>query len=227
MDAIRRLCFWKKRSTSNLPRNKDDSSSDEDSEFEYVDKIEIKNKLIERFGTDEVHIAVLSKRIQVHQLKYAGSGAFSVVKKGFSAKYNSDVAIKIIRLDEEKNESYVKKYLPVELEVWSELSNERHENILNLLESFQDENLLYIVTEIADRGDLGQCLLSGSMPELKAKSMFKQMVSAVAFCHNKGIAHRDIKADNMLLGRNDEIKLAGIIYILLFCILFRASDQMI
>ena len=49
----------------------------------------------------------------------------------------------------------------------------------------------------------------GKQPENEARRLFQQIVSAVAECHGKGIVHRDIKAENLLLDKENNIKLIG------------------
>jgi len=51
----------------------------------------------------------------------------------------------------------------------------------------------------------------GRMSEKEARHKFKQMVSAVAYCHSKNVVHRDLKAENLLLDMNLNIKVAGLI----------------
>ena len=50
---------------------------------------------------------------------------------------------------------------------------------------------------------------NGCMIERVARHKFKQIVSAVAYCHSKRVVHRDLKAENLLLDSNLNIKLAG------------------
>lgn len=190
-----------------------DFSSDEDSEencrISYEDnKKELENQT-KKFGPDSKHIDNMKSLCIIGDLKFLGSGAFSIVKKGYSKKYQNDVAVKIILTEDEKNESYIRKFLPIEIKLWSELSSERHENIVCMLEHFQCDRFLYVVMDVAQCGDLYQRLLFGAIPEMKAKTLFKGLLSAVSYCRNKGIAHRDIKAQNLLLGQNDQVKLAG------------------
>lgn len=47
------------------------------------------------------------------------------------------------------------------------------------------------------------------MGEMEARMKFQQMTSAVVFCHSRGICHRDLKTENILLDANMSVKLAG------------------
>lgn len=49
----------------------------------------------------------------------------------------------------------------------------------------------------------------GRMNEREARTKFRQIVSAVAYCHSRSIVHRDLKAENLLLDANLSIKIAG------------------
>jgi len=54
---------------------------------------------------------------------------------------------------------------------------------------------------------------NGKMDEPAACHIFKQIVDALSYCHNKNIVHRDLKAENLLLDVDNNIKLAGTIVI--------------
>lgn len=66
-----------------------------------------------------------------------------------------------------------------------------------------------IVEEIADGGELFFYVKnSGAFKEDIARYYFHQMIDALEFVHNAGMAHRDIKPDNILLDENFNIKIA-------------------
>lgn len=70
--------------------------------------------------------------------------------------------------------------------------------------------MLYIVTEFAKNGEMFDYLTSnGHLSENEARKKFWQILSAVEYCHNHHIVHRDLKTENLLLDANMDIKLAG------------------
>ena len=64
--------------------------------------------------------------------------------------------------------------------------------------------------EIAENGDLLDYINSrGHIPESEARYIFKQMTGAIAFCHSIGIAHRDLKCENIMISRDMQVKIGG------------------
>ncbi|XP_058152285.1 serine/threonine-protein kinase SIK1 [Dasypus novemcinctus] len=133
-----------------------------------------------------------------------GKGNFAVVKLARHRVTKTQVAIKIIdktRLDPSNLE---KIYREVQI---MKLLN--HPHIIKLYQVMETKDMLYIVTEFAQNGEMFDYLTSnGHLSEDEAREKFWQILSAVEYCHSHHIVHRDLKTENLLLGSSMDIKLA-------------------
>ncbi|XP_005495497.4 serine/threonine-protein kinase SIK3 isoform X4 [Zonotrichia albicollis] len=133
-----------------------------------------------------------------------GKGNFAVVKLATHLVTRAKVAIKIIdktQLDEEN----LKKIFR-EVQIMKMLC---HPHIIRLYQVMETERMIYLVTEYASGGEIFDHLVAhGRMAEKEARRKFKQIVAAVNFCHCRNIVHRDLKAENLLLDANLNIKIA-------------------
>nr|XP_021526838.1 serine/threonine-protein kinase SIK3 isoform X6 [Aotus nancymaae] len=133
-----------------------------------------------------------------------GKGNFAVVKRATHLVTKAKVAIKIIdktQLDEEN----LKKIFR-EVQIMKMLC---HPHIIRLYQVMETERMIYLVTEYASGGEIFDHLVAhGRMAEKEARRKFKQIVTAVYFCHCRNIVHRDLKAENLLLDANLNIKIA-------------------
>uniref|UniRef100_A0A8C0MFR5 Serine/threonine-protein kinase SIK3 n=2 Tax=Canis lupus familiaris TaxID=9615 RepID=A0A8C0MFR5_CANLF len=133
-----------------------------------------------------------------------GKGNFAVVKRATHLVTKAKVAIKIIdktQLDEEN----LKKIFR-EVQIMKMLC---HPHIIRLYQVMETERMIYLVTEYASGGEIFDHLVAhGRMAEKEARRKFKQIVAAVYFCHCRNIVHRDLKAENLLLDANLNIKIA-------------------
>uniref|UniRef100_A0A672QEZ9 non-specific serine/threonine protein kinase n=1 Tax=Sinocyclocheilus grahami TaxID=75366 RepID=A0A672QEZ9_SINGR len=84
-----------------------------------------------------------------------------------------------------------------------------HPHIIKLYQVMETKNMLYLVTEYAKNGEIFDYLAKhGRLSEPEARRKFWQILSAVEYCHNRNIVHRDLKAENLLLDGHMNIKIA-------------------
>uniref|UniRef100_A0A672HDV3 MAP/microtubule affinity-regulating kinase 3 n=1 Tax=Salarias fasciatus TaxID=181472 RepID=A0A672HDV3_SALFA len=133
-----------------------------------------------------------------------GKGNFAKVKLARHILTGREVAIKIIDKTQ-LNPNSLQKLLR-EVRIMKILN---HPNIVKLFEVIETDRTLYLVMEYASGGEVFDYLVAhGRMKEKEARAKFRQIVSAVQYCHQKHIVHRDLKAENLLLDADMNIKIA-------------------
>ncbi|XP_017539391.1 MAP/microtubule affinity-regulating kinase 3 isoform X8 [Pygocentrus nattereri] len=137
-------------------------------------------------------------------LKTIGKGNFAKVKLARHILTGREVAIKIIDKTQLNPTSLQKLFREVRI-----MKILNHPNIVKLFEVIETEKTLYLVMEYASGGEVFDYLVAhGRMKEKEARAKFRQIVSAVQYCHQKHIVHRDLKAENLLLDADMNIKIA-------------------
>ncbi|CAH1977776.1 unnamed protein product [Acanthoscelides obtectus] len=144
-------------------------------------------------------------RVGYYELdKTIGKGNFAVVKLATHIVTRTKVAIKIIDKTVLDEENLTKIFRETAI-----LKKLRHPHITRLYQLMETNQTIYMVTEYASKGEIFDYLVAkGRMSEPEAKRIFSQIVSAVSYCHTQGVVHRDLKAENLLLDQNLNIKLA-------------------
>ncbi|XP_032367941.1 MAP/microtubule affinity-regulating kinase 4 isoform X1 [Etheostoma spectabile] len=137
-------------------------------------------------------------------LKTIGKGNFAKVKLARHILTGREVAIKIIDKTQLNPTSLQKLFREVRI-----MKTLNHPNIVKLFEVIETEKTLYLIMEYASGGEVFDYLVAhGRMKEKEARAKFRQIVSAVHYCHLKNIVHRDLKAENLLLDADSNIKIA-------------------
>ncbi|KAJ9443450.1 CBL-interacting serine/threonine-protein kinase 3 [Diplonema papillatum] len=139
-----------------------------------------------------------------------GRGAWSVVKPAVDVLTSKEYVSKIVRKedlqktcsrdedDEILQEVAVLKHLP------------KHRHIVEFIELLDQGSEYMVILESLSNGDLCDAILDcedNTIPEEQAKHYFTMVVEALICCHANGVAHRDVKPENMLLSDNYELKL--------------------
>ncbi|XP_041652377.1 serine/threonine-protein kinase SIK3 homolog isoform X2 [Cheilinus undulatus] len=133
-----------------------------------------------------------------------GKGNFAVVKLATHIITKAKVAIKIVDKTQLDDENLKKIFREVQI-----MKLLKHPHIIRLFQVMETERMIYLVTEYASGGEIFDHLVAhGRMAEKDARKKFKQIVAAVHFCHCRNIVHRDLKAENLLLDHNLNIKIA-------------------
>jgi len=144
-------------------------------------------------------------RIELYKVgKILGKGAFGKVNLGLHRLTRRLVAIKSTDKDQIKEESTKRKMMQ-EIDI---LKSIKHTSHIKLLETFQTAKHYLIVMELCPGGDLLNYVRKRrKLTEKNAKYLFKQIMQGIAYMHQIGIVHRDIKLDNILLDGLGKVKI--------------------
>ncbi|KAK1326720.1 CBL-interacting serine/threonine-protein kinase 12 [Acorus calamus] len=146
--------------------------------------------------------ALLLGRYEVGKL--LGHGTFAKVYYARTVGSGESVAIKV--LDKEKILkggliAHIKREISI-------LRRVRHPNIVRLHEVMATKAKIYFVMEFVRGGELFNRVAKGRLKEETARRYFQQLISAVSFCHARGVYHRDLKPENLLLDENGDLKVS-------------------
>ncbi|XP_017285296.1 serine/threonine-protein kinase BRSK2 isoform X7 [Kryptolebias marmoratus] len=136
--------------------------------------------------------------------KTLGKGQTGLVKLGIHCVTGQKVAIKIVNR-EKLSESVLMK---VEREI-AILKLIEHPHVLKLHDVYENKKYLYLVLEHVSGGELFDYLVKkGRLTPKEARKFFRQIISALDFCHSHSICHRDLKPENLLLDEKNNIRIA-------------------
>ncbi|KAK7268917.1 hypothetical protein RIF29_21627 [Crotalaria pallida] len=135
-----------------------------------------------------------------------GRGSFAKVYLARSLIDGATVAVKVI--DKAKTvDAAMEPRIVREIDAMRRLQD--HPNILKIHEVMASKTKIHLVVEFAAGGELfSKINRRGKMPENTARRLFQQLVSALRFCHRNGVAHRDLKPQNLLLDGEGNLKVS-------------------
>lgn len=135
-----------------------------------------------------------------------GEGGFGVIHVAKHYETGELVIMKIMnKQDLIQSEMY--DQIQQELKIHHKL---RHKNVVEIINHFEDDDLIYIVLKYMIKGDLFDYLYNscdGVMSENEAKKYIYQIARGLKYLHSVGVIHRDIKLENLLLDEFDCVKI--------------------
>ena len=146
---------------------------------------------------------MLDNRYEI--LEVIGSGGMAVVYKALCHRLNRNVAVKVLK-DEFANDNEFREHFRAESQAVAMLS---HPNIVSVYDFSRDYNCQYIVMELLEGITLKQYMQKkGALSWKEALHFATQIARALSHAHSKGIVHRDIKPQNIMVVKDGSIKVA-------------------
>jgi len=133
--------------------------------------------------------------------KILGQGYFAVVKVGKDLKTNEEVAVKFVKKSLVEREETLANEIDI-------LGSIVHPNVVQLRAIFDTEETLFIVMDLMKGGELYEEIVKRkTFTEKDASRIMSQLFSALAYLHERGIVHRDLKLENLLLVKENDTEL--------------------
>jgi serine/threonine protein kinase len=135
--------------------------------------------------------------------KVLGEGAFGVVYKCYDASLDREVAIKKLRPDALGSAKYVERFLR-EAKVVARML---HGNIVPVYELGEDQGAYFIASAFVAGQSLADAIPENGLEAGRAVRLVLQLLEALAYAHDQGVLHRDVKPGNAMLGDKDTLYL--------------------
>ena len=143
---------------------------------------------------------IVSRRFRVEDV--IGRGGMAIVYRAFDLKTHQAVAFKVLREEYEDDPEYIERFRR-EAEVCKKLN---HPNIVNMIDSGVVGGISFIAMEYVDGQTLKELITqSGRIAQDEAVRYALQILSALGHAHQRGIVHRDVKPQNIMISRTGQV----------------------
>ncbi|XP_045493587.1 protein piccolo isoform X2 [Colias croceus] len=160
---------------------------------------------IENTGDVRLHDHRLRLKQRFDIVRKLGQGTYGKVQLGINKKTGQEVAIKTIKKCKIETEADLVR-IRREVQI---MSSVRHPNIVHIYEVFENSEKMILVMEYCSGGELYDYLSQKKvLEEDEARRLFRQIATAVYYCHIHKICHRDLKLENVLLDDTGSAKIA-------------------
>lgn len=144
--------------------------------------------------------ALLNGKYELGRL--LGHGTFAKVYHARNLKTGKSMAMKIVGKEKVIKVGMIEQ---VKREI-SVMKMVKHPNIVELDEVMASKSKIYLAMELVRGGELFSKVAKGKLKEDVARVYFQQLISAIDFCHSRGVYHRDLKPENLLLDDEGNLK---------------------
>ncbi|KAH7834541.1 hypothetical protein Vadar_017198 [Vaccinium darrowii] len=131
-----------------------------------------------------------------------GQGAFAKVYRAKNLRTGQSVAIKAMSL-QNVQKGGLTELVKREISIMHRL---HHPHIVRIFEVLATKKKIYFVLEFAEGGELFAKVRKGRFNEHLSRRYFQQLISALSYCHSRGVFHRDLKLENLLLDEKLDLK---------------------
>ncbi len=133
-----------------------------------------------------------------------GRGGYSIVYRGINKRLNLPVAIKMMRHDMATDKDFMAGFLNEA----KTIAGLNHENIIKVYDIEERYRTLFIIMEYVEGDSLEKMIRRlKKIPPVLAADFLAQICSALEYAHDQGIIHRDINPTNIIIQRNDRLKI--------------------
>ncbi|KAK7287140.1 hypothetical protein RIF29_00211 [Crotalaria pallida] len=156
----------------------------------------------ESISTTSKKGAVLFGKYEVQRL--LGVGASARVYHATNVDTGQSVAVKVVNKNKVMKSGFATN---IEREITIMRRLHHHPHIVKLFEVLASKTKIYFVMEFVSGGELFEEVPDGGqLSEDLSRKYFRQLISAVRYCHSHGVFHRDLKLDNLLIDEDKNLK---------------------